>query len=124
MANKTEHGWQIIDERVWIYVYPFAKHATANCCAVRLQNGHVVVLSPAAGLSEAAYADLAQLGEVTALVATNGHHHLGIGAFRQRFPGARVYARRRWPHNVSRRRTPRPVRSRRSRSSWRSSGTS
>jgi glyoxylase-like metal-dependent hydrolase (beta-lactamase superfamily II) len=26
------------------------------------------------------------------LVATNGYHHLGIGAFRKRFPDARVYA--------------------------------
>ncbi|HET8934700.1 MAG TPA: hypothetical protein VFN67_14725 [Polyangiales bacterium] len=92
MAGKTEHGWRVVSERAWLYVYAFAKNGTANCFAIRLANGGVVVLSPALGLSEGAYADLDQLGEVTALVATNGHHHLGIGAFRRRFPNARVYA--------------------------------
>lgn len=92
MATSTQHGWRVISERAWVFEYAFAKHGTANCFAFRLANGGVVVLSPACGLSEGAYADLTRLGEVTALVATNGHHHLGIGAFRKRFPEARVYA--------------------------------
>lgn len=92
MATSTQHGWRVISERVWVFEYAFAKQGTANCFALRLATGGVVVLSPALGLSEAAYADLARLGPVTALVATNGHHHLGIAAFRQRFPDARAYA--------------------------------
>jgi glyoxylase-like metal-dependent hydrolase (beta-lactamase superfamily II) len=92
MAQHTERGWRIISDRAWLHEYAFAKHGVANCLALRLHNGEVVVLSPALGLSEAAYAQLAQLGPVTALVATNGHHHLGIGAFRKRFPAARCYA--------------------------------
>jgi glyoxylase-like metal-dependent hydrolase (beta-lactamase superfamily II) len=92
MATSTQHGWRVISERAWVFEYAFAKHGTANCVALRLANGGVVVLSPAQGMSEGAYSDLARLGPVTALVATNGHHHLGIGAFRKRFPDARVYA--------------------------------
>lgn len=92
MATSTQHGWRVISERAWVFEYAFAKHGTANCLAFRLENGGVVVLSPACNMSEGAYSDLTRLGKVTALVATNGHHHLGIGAFRSRFPDARVYA--------------------------------
>jgi glyoxylase-like metal-dependent hydrolase (beta-lactamase superfamily II) len=92
MTTQQRQGWQVLDARVWYYTYAFAKHGTANCVAIRTRKGGVVVLSPATGLSEAAYAELAQLGEVTALVATNGHHHLGMRAFRDRFPKAQGYA--------------------------------
>lgn len=92
MTTSTQHGWRVISERVWVFEYAFAKHGRANCFALRLEDGSVVVMSPALGMSEGAYADLARLGQVTALVATNGHHHLGIGPFRQRFPDARVFA--------------------------------
>jgi hypothetical protein len=64
-------------------VYAFAKQRTANCFAIRLTNGGVVVLSPALGVSAGAYADLTQLGEVTAR-----HNTLAIGAFRQHFSNA------------------------------------
>lgn len=92
MATSTQHGWRVISERAWVFEYAFDKHGTANCVAFRLANGDVVVLSPACSMSEGAYSDLTRLGKVTALVATNGHHHLGIGDFRRRFPEARVYA--------------------------------
>lgn len=90
--QTTEHGWHVLDDRAWYYTYAFAKSGTSNCLAVRTRDGSVVVLSPAVGLSESAYADLTRLGRVTALVATNGHHHLGMSAFREHFPSARGYA--------------------------------
>lgn len=89
MARSTEYRWRVISERAWLYECAFAKQRTANCFAIRLANGGVVVLSPALGRSLGAYAALAQLGEVTALVATNGWNNtLDIGAFRQHFPNA------------------------------------
>lgn len=90
--TQAQTGWHVLDERVWLYAYAFSKSGSANCLAVRARDGTVVVLSPALGVSDLEFAQLAQLGDVTALVATNGHHHLGLAEFRRRFPAADGYA--------------------------------
>ena len=94
MPDETTHGWKVLDgdKGVWSYEYEFAANAKANCLAARIADGKVLILSPATGLSEASFAALEQLGEVAAVVATNGFHHLGQPAWRKRFPSARFFA--------------------------------
>lgn len=86
-------GWTVLDEDrgVWWREYEFARGAWATTLAFRGEDG-VVVLSPASGLDARAYDAIAAIGPVTALVATNGQHHMGQSAWRARFPEAVSYA--------------------------------
>ena len=92
--ETTEHGWTIVDGDAGIYVheYAFAKDAFANTFVAKMANGELMVVSPAAGLREPAYAELESFGTVGAIVAPNGFHHLGQIEFRTRFPKARCFA--------------------------------
>lgn len=63
----------------------------ANAIAVPYAEGYAVV-SPPAGVSEAAYADLEQRGPVRALVAPNAYHTLGVRPWKERFADAAVFA--------------------------------
>lgn len=94
MSETTSHGWTILDRArgVWIHEYAFTREGLANCVAVRMPEGKVLVLSPACGLPEGAFQDLDELGPVGAIVATNGFHHLGLPPWRKRFPDARCFA--------------------------------
>jgi glyoxylase-like metal-dependent hydrolase (beta-lactamase superfamily II) len=51
-----------------------------------------VVVSPGSGVDPRALDAIAELGDVTALVATNAYHHLGQPEWRKRFPNATSYA--------------------------------
>jgi hypothetical protein len=91
--ENTAMTWQVIDAEgaaLWLE-YPFTKGAFATTLAFRGADG-ITVVSPASGLDAAAYDELASYGEVTALVANNGLHHLGQAAWRERFPAAESYA--------------------------------
>lgn len=93
MAETTAHGWSILDgERgVWTLDYSFGG-GRSNCFAVRFGTGQVVVFSPAYKMKGEQFDDLASLGTVSAVVATNGYHHLGLAEWRTRFPAARFFA--------------------------------
>ncbi len=58
--------------------------------AIRLGDGSYLAYSPGAGLEDA----FAERGEVSWLLAPNSFHHLGIEAWRERFPAARLAAAR------------------------------
>ena len=58
---------------------------------IRLTDGGLWLWSPV-GYSAALGAAVAALGEVRCLVAPNALHHLYLGAWRQAFPQARLYA--------------------------------
>lgn len=92
--QSTSAGWIVIDRDAAIltYTYHFAADGTANTFVARMGNGQLMVVSPPTGLHEAAFAELAEFGEVGALVANNGFHHLGQAAWRARFPDARCFA--------------------------------
>lgn len=92
--EKTEHGWNIVDEDAGVlsYTYTFSKGATANCFTVRLASGGLAVLSPPSRIPEDAVADLEAYGPVEALVPNNGFHHLGMEQWRGLFPKARCFA--------------------------------
>jgi hypothetical protein len=94
MMGKTAHGWTILDaaKPVWCYQYGFANDASANCLVTRMPDEKLLVLSPAVNLPEGAFVDLAGVGEVGAVVATNGWHHLGLATWRDRYPDARFFA--------------------------------
>lgn len=86
-------GWNVLDEErgVWWREYEFAPGAWATTLAFRGEGG-VVVLSPAPELDARSFDAIEALGPVTALVATNGQHHMGQRAWRARFPDAASFA--------------------------------
>jgi len=92
--ETTTHGWTILDRDAGVLEreYRFGKNGTARCFVARMGDGKLVAVSPACGLSEDAAADLAEFGELGAIVAPNGFHHLGIHEWRERFPGVTAYA--------------------------------
>jgi hypothetical protein len=92
--QTTQHGWQIIDgdAGVLVFSYKFAGEGQSNCFTAKLPSGGLMVISPPNRWTEAEIGDLAAYGEVEAIVANNGYHHLGIGSWRERFPKARCFA--------------------------------
>lgn len=92
--EQTAAGWRVFDREAAVlsYDYSFAKGAWATTFVARMANGQLLVVSPAKGLTDAAAAELAAFGEVGALVAPNGFHHLGLPEWRARYPKARCFA--------------------------------
>lgn len=92
--QTTPGGWTVVDRDAGVLAlaYRYRKDATSTTFAAAMPGRRLLVVSPAVGVSDAAVADLSQFGEVAALVANNGYHHLGIAEWRQRFPKARCFA--------------------------------
>lgn len=92
--ETTAAGWIVIDREAGILTdsYEFAKNASSNCFIARMGNGQLMVVSPPTGLNDAGAAELAEFGEVGAIVANNGFHHLGQVEWRARYPNARCFA--------------------------------
>ena len=93
--ETTASGWKVIDRdaAVLTSTYAFAgKDALANSFVARLADKTLAVVSPNAGASPALLDELAQFGEVSALIANNGLHHLGLPEWSRRFPKARCFA--------------------------------
>jgi hypothetical protein len=90
--QTTPHGWKVFDaERaILIYEYSFG-HGVANALAVRGQHG-LIVVSPPCRVEEGVFDDLVPYGKVTALVASNAFHHMGLREWKTRFPDAAVFA--------------------------------
>lgn len=92
--ETTENGWKVLNRAagVLIYEYSFAKNAFANTFVARMANDKLLVVSPATRISAAALADLREFGDVGAIIAPNGFHHLGVAEWRKAFPAARIFA--------------------------------
>jgi hypothetical protein len=92
--QTTKNGWRIIDgdAGVLTYSYGFGGEGQANCFTAKLPGGGLMVISPPSRVSTEVMQDLAAYGEVVALVANNGYHHLGLAAWRKQFPKARCFA--------------------------------
>lgn len=88
--TTTKHGWDIhnAEAAVLTYTYNFAPGAEANAFAARMNDGRMLVISPPTGASEGVFEDIASFGEVGAIVANNGLHHMGLAAWKERFPDA------------------------------------
>jgi glyoxylase-like metal-dependent hydrolase (beta-lactamase superfamily II) len=91
--NSPIAGWTQIaaEPLVLVREYSFGP-GTANAVAVRLDDGTFLVVSPPTNLSARELDELASVGEVSALLANNGAHYLGLASFCQRFPSATAYA--------------------------------
>ncbi len=87
-------GWNVIDaERgVLSMEYAFSDKGRAHSFAARLADGSMYVMSPGTNLTDADYTQLDGFGKVSAVATNNGFHHLGQGAWRERYPDARYFA--------------------------------
>ena len=90
--QTTPHGWQVFDAKMPIltYAYSFGP-GVCNALAVGGQDG-LLIVSPPCRVDPTVLDDLAAYGPVRALVASNAFHHLGLPAWKARFPDAAVFA--------------------------------
>lgn len=90
---QTVAGWTTLSERPLCLMreYSFG-HGRSNTLVVELPNRKLLVVSPPLGVPESELRALSALGEVVALLAINGAHHLGLGPCRAVFPSAVTYA--------------------------------
>lgn len=96
MHAQTPNGWTVIDRDAGVlsytYVFDPKTGATANTFTARMADERLLVISPACGVSRGVFDDIASFGEVGAVVANNGFHHLGQTEWRKRFPKAHFCA--------------------------------
>jgi hypothetical protein len=92
--QTTPHGWRIIDGDAGVlsFTYKFGGEGQANSFTAKLPSGGLMVISPPSRSTPDEMRDLAAFGEVEAIVANNGYHHLGIARWREQFPKARCFA--------------------------------
>lgn len=86
-------GWKTLaeDPLVLIREYSFGP-GVANALAVQLPNRKLLLVSAPTDLSKADHDALAAVGEVTAMLAINGAHHLGLPDAGSSYPNAVSYA--------------------------------
>ena len=91
--NSPLPGWTLLasEPLVLMREYSFGP-GVANALLVRLQDGSLLLVSPPTDLSATELDAIAGLGEVSALLANNGAHYLGVAGFCKRFPKAVCYA--------------------------------
>jgi hypothetical protein len=95
--EKTLSGWTVIDRDAAVLSLAYAfndRGNKTNSFVARMGNGQLMVMSPPRHAPEQAFAELAEFGDIGAIVANNGFHHLGLLEWRKRFPSARVFAPR------------------------------
>jgi hypothetical protein len=90
---KSANGWLVIDDQfpVLCREYRFGP-GMATTLVIGMGEHRLLAVSPGCKLGDAAHEELKAHGEVTALVAPNRFHHLGIGEWLKRWPEARAYA--------------------------------
>jgi hypothetical protein len=91
--EKTARGWNVLDREKAIAwrQYSFGR-GVATTFVFRGAGDGLIVMSPGSGTEDSALDELAEFGQVVALVASNGYHWLGQPAWRKRFPRARSFA--------------------------------
>jgi hypothetical protein len=87
-------GWTALaeDPPVLVKEYAFGGAGRANALAIALPERKWMIVSPPSTLTPEEVEGFAKLGTVVALLENNGMHHLGLGAWRARFPEAVTYA--------------------------------
>lgn len=92
MQPDANGGWRVFDAGtpILIFEYSFGP-GFSNALAVGGADG-LVVFSPPCRVGGAVYEALAKYGPVTALVATNAFHTMGLAEWKARFPTAAVFA--------------------------------
>lgn len=89
----TVPGWTTLaeDPLVLVRAYRFGQ-GEANTLAIGLPDRKLMLVSPPTGLPSADLEALAKHGDVVAMVAINGAHHLGLAPCKGVFPNAKGYA--------------------------------
>jgi hypothetical protein len=91
--STSVSGWTTIAEDPIVLVREYGFGAgRANAMAVGLPGGKLLLVSPPSDVGEAELRELSRAGDVVALVANNGGHHLGLGVAHAAFPNAISYA--------------------------------
>lgn len=86
--------WEVLDEATHSLTleYSFRPGSTARAFVTRFADDELAIFSPPVGVDPAVFRELDQHGRVTALVAPNGFHYLGLQPAREAFPRATLYA--------------------------------
>jgi hypothetical protein len=92
--ETTTTGWNVLERESAILwrQYAFGGGGVATTMVFRGAGDGLVVMSPGSRTDEGALDELANFGEVVALVASNAYHWLGQPFWRKRFPSARSFA--------------------------------
>lgn len=87
-------GWTLLDSDTHTLTaeYEFRPGSQARSLATRFDADELLVISPPVGLSDEENEKLREHGKVTAIVAPNGMHYLGVRSLLDAYPDARVYA--------------------------------
>ena len=90
--EATSGGWTVFDADVPVLVHNYAfGPSRVNALAIGCDGG-LLVLSPPYKAHQQVFDGLQRYGDIQGLVATNAFHHMGIPEWKQRFPGAMVFA--------------------------------
>ena len=91
--KTTANGWQVLDEQLPALrrEYSFGP-GMATTLVVGLGARRLMAISPARGMDPAAHDELKAYGEVVALLAPNGMHHLGVESWLKQWPNSSAYA--------------------------------
>ncbi|HEY6724674.1 MAG TPA: hypothetical protein VI197_11610 [Polyangiaceae bacterium] len=86
--------WEVLDAATHSLTleYSFRPDSTARAFVTRFSGDELVIFSPPIGMAPAAFRELEGHGRVTALVAPNGFHYLGLRPALAAFPEATLYA--------------------------------
>jgi hypothetical protein len=91
-VQTTPHGWKVFDAGLPILTYEYSfGPGTSTALAAGGRDG-LIVVSPPCRVEPGVLDDLAPFGAVRALVASNAFHHLGLPAWKARFPDAALFA--------------------------------
>lgn len=82
--------WQTIDEGIQTYEYAFGP-GRARTFAVKGPKGWIVI-GPAFGADDRVFDALTSQAPIAAIVAPNAFHNMGIHAWHERFPEAKLFA--------------------------------
>lgn len=86
--------WELLDadSHSLTLEYSFTPGSTARTFVTRLVDDELVMFSPPTGVSAEVFQELEPHGRVTALVAPNGFHYLGLEPALEAFPSAQLFA--------------------------------
>lgn len=90
--TDSNPDWEIFDDERPLLGSGYGRDTRIRMVAVGLRDGGLCVVSPGAELEQARFAALERWGRPRFLLAPNHFHHLGIGAWKQRYPDAIVVA--------------------------------
>lgn len=86
--------WHVLDEPTHTLTceYSFSPRATSRSFATRFTGEELLIISPPVSIEPSGWEELNAHGRVTALIAPNGFHWLGLAGALQAFPEAKLFA--------------------------------